>query len=147
MGLPSSGGGGQGSKVTIAGVCASALTTVIAALITAGTEVNGINVICSTGANREFTVVTEGVLPQGKIVDWGYITSTTYWITVEMVGYLNKAATWCPANTIETYLYSVAPSLGDSISYYDADQVKSDDAGAGRVIDLNTSATTCDVLI
>ena len=147
MSLPTSGGGDEGSPRVVSGVCASALTTAIAALITAGSEVPGTNVILSTGANREFTVVSDGDFVQGVIEDYGYITKTTYWITVRLYGYLDKAGAWWPARLILTHYYYSAPSLGDSILFKSSTQVKSDNAGCGRVISVNTSEETCDIVI
>ena len=149
MALPTTGGGDQGGAkpVRISCVCHATLTTAIAALIAAGSEVRGTFCVLSTGANRQVNSVSSGDLVQGRIQDWGYITSTTYWLVVDFYGFKDEAAAWHQAVRIGSFPYNSAPSLGGSISHYSATQVQADAAGCGNVIDINTTAGTVDVIM
>ncbi len=126
---------------------ASALTAEITALIAAGTEVNGTFVEFSNGGNYEVSVVTDGDFAEGQIVHWGSVIAGTYWIECGFFGYLDNAGGYHSVSRIETLPYTAEPSVGDSIVIDTNRLVKSAGAGQGRVIKVDTTNNTVDVIM
>jgi len=148
MALRSAGAGDIGTGVMIGGcVPDSILKAAIDAAIAAGTEVTGMNVQYSTGANYELTTASDNAAIQAVIYDYRK-TADTYSITIEAIAYPDADGLTRPAHMVKTF--SGTASLGNSIVQTSATAVKASTTTKvciGRVLAVNTADTTVDVLI
>ena len=147
MALPTYGGGLQGlAPVRLQCDPDSTLKTALDSAKSAGTEINGMLVKFSTGANREVTTMSDGDNLQGEIAEWRE-TATSYALSVDFYGYLDQGGNWNPAGRVATFTYNGSVALGNSVLVKSSTEVKADATGNGRIVNINASETTVDVIM
>ena len=147
MALPTYGGGLQGlAPIRLQCEPDSTLKTAIDNAKAAGTEINGMLVKFATGGNRQVTSVSDGDNLQGEIAEWRE-TAASYALSVDFYGYLDQGGNWHPAGRVASFTSNGTVALGNSILLKSSTEVKADASGNGRIININTSETTVDVIM